>query len=256
MNRLIAALLVLVSLALPASAAPPAAPAAAAPQEAGEGYALPTYPELIQTLLMMGGADITNTKIADEYGRLVYCELYHKNFSNDALWEKLRNEIIKRALNKKEYFRVKYEVTGVFYLGRYDFKNEYFPISKRSPIINVGSVSLISDKDYSTDCAGQGVYSYIFPMSIVMRLNEPLTILGFKIPRENVEKLMVRLEEAGDIDRRVYGRIRLLITDAKGIDYNRNNTSEAVLNGKVISVDFFLDRDMTKQIAHIAVNKE
>lgn len=250
MNRLIAVLLILVSLSL-SGAAVSAAP------EAQEGYALPTYPELIQTLVMMGGADITNTKIADEYGRLVYCDLYRKNFSNDALWEKLRNEIVKRAVNKKEYFRVKYEVIGVFYLGRYDFKSEYFPIDrKRSPITNVGSVSLVSAKDFSTDCMGQGVYSSILPMNVVMRLNEPLTILGFKIPRDSVERLMVRLEEAGDQDRRVYGRIRMITTDAKGIDFTQNNTAEAVLNGKVISVDFFIDHDLTKQIAHMQVNKD
>jgi len=248
MNRCLAVLLVLASLCLSAGTA-------FAVVEAGEGYARPTYPELVQTLIMMGGADITNTKTADEYGRLVYCDLYKKYFSNDAMWEKIRSDIVKRVINKKEYFRVKYEVTGVFNLGRYDFQNEYFPLSKKTPITNVGSVSLISGKEVSTDCAGLFIFSSVFPMSFVMKLNEPLTILGFKKPRDNVEKLIVRMEEAGDTDRRVYARIRMVTTDAKGIDFE-NNTKEAILNGKVISVDFFIDHEMTKPIASIHVNNE
>ena len=249
MNRCFAVLLILVSLALPAGKA-------SAAVEAGEGYVQPTYPELVQTLLMMGGADITNTKVADEYGRLVYCELFRKSFSNDVVSEKHRTEIVNRALKKKEYFRVKYEVVGIFYLGRYDFKNEYFPIAPKAPITNVGTVNLFSPKDFGTDCAGIGVYSSVFPMSIVMQLNEPLTIQGFRIAKEKVEKLMVRLEEAGNTDRRVYGRIRLMTTDAKGINFTQSNASQAVLNGKVISVDFFIDHELTKPIASIRVNKE
>jgi hypothetical protein len=250
MNRCIAIFLILVSLSLPAGTA------MATVADTGEGYAVATYPELIQTLIMMGGADITNTKIADEYGRLVYCGFYKKAFSNDVLWEKIRNEIVNRALKKKEYFRVKYEVVSIFYLGRYDMQNEYFPISHKSSITNVGSVSLFSNKDFGTDCSGQNINSTVFPMDVVMKLNEPLTIPGFRIPRDRVEKLNVRMEEAGDSDRRVYGRIRLITTDAKGLDFTDSNTSEEVLDGKVISVDFFIDRELTKPIAHIRVNKE
>ena len=66
---------------------------------------------------------------------------------------------------------------------------------------------------------------------------------------------MVRLEEAGDTDRRVYGRIRMIATDAKGID-SKNNSPQAVLNGKVTFVDFFIDQELTKPIASIKVNKE
>jgi len=250
MNRTIAALLVLVTLALPVSTA------LASGADVGEGYAKPTYPELIQTLILMGGSDITNTKIADEYGRLVYCDLYEKDFSNDVLWEKIRDEIVARALQKKEYYRVKYEVTSIFYLDRYDFKNEYFPISKKTPIANVGTVNMLAPDDYRSDCTGQGVYSNLFPMTVVLQLNEPLTIQGFKLPKERVDKLIVRMEEAGDMDRRVYGRMRMVVTDAKGIDFSQSNTAEVALNGKVISVDFFIDRELTKPIASILVNKE
>jgi hypothetical protein len=249
MNRYIAVLLILAGLSLSVGTA-------LAGQEAGEGYARPTYPELIQTLVLMGGSDINSPKVADEYGRLVYCNLYKKNYTNDVLWEKLRTEMVARALKKKEYFRVKYEVVGIFYLGRYDFKREYFPISDKTPIINVGTISLLSVEDTSLDCSGQDIYSSVFPMTVVAQLNEPLTIRGFKVSLDRVEKLMVRLEEAGDADHRVYGRIRVAISDAKGVDYSSNNTSRIVLNGKVISVDFFIDKDLTKPIASIRVNKE
>jgi len=254
MKSYIIALVVLVSLALSAGTAL-ALDKPASPQEPSEGYAKPTYPELIQTMILMGGADINEQRIADEYGRLVYCDLYRKNFSNDVLWEKLRDEITARAVKKREYFRVKYEVVGLFYLDRYDFKNEYFPISKKSPITNVGSINLFSPLDPKTDCSGASIYS-IFPMEVVLQLNEPLTIERFKVSLDRVEKLMVRMEEAGDTSRRVYGRIRMVVTDAKGLDVSRGNSTQITLNGKVISVDFFIDSDLTKPIASIRVNKE
>jgi hypothetical protein len=252
MNRFIAVLLIVIysaCLAVPASAL--------LPQDVGEGYAAPTYPEVIQTMLMMNGADISNVKIADEYGRLVYCDIYKKDYGNDVLWEKVRDEIITRAQKKKEYFRIKYEIVSVFYLGRYDFDKQWFPIdANKSSIENVGSLSLMSAGEYSNDCAGQPIYSSLFPMVVDLQLNEPLTIEGFTIPKEKVDRLIVRMEEAGDVDRRVYGRMRVVVDGAKGIDFSQNNTARIVLNGKVISVDFFIDPELTKPMASIHVNNE
>lgn len=252
MNRFITAFLFLVYLACMAVPA-----SALLPQDVGEGYAAPNYPELIQTMLMMNGADISNPRIADEYGRLVYCDIYKKDYGNDVLWEKVRDEIINRAKKKKEYFRIKYEIASVFYLGRYDFERQWFPIdAAKSSIENVGSLSLMGVGEYSNDCTGQPIYSSIFPLIVIMQLNEPLTIEGFTIPKEKVDRLIVRMEEAGDVDRRIYGRIRMVVDSAKGVDYSEQNTGRVILNGKVISVDFFIDPELTKPMASIHVNNE
>ncbi len=249
MKRYVAALLVLISLTLPVRTA------LALQQDAGEGYARPTFPELVQTMVLLNGFDISNPKVADEYARIVYCDLYRKNFGNDIVWDKIRNQIVTRALKRREYFRVKYEVVGMFNLGRYDFKEQFFPISNRTSITNVGSVSLlIPGEEDDTDCTGR-VGRPMFPTAVVLDLNEPLTVKGFAVPMDKVEKMMVRIEEAGNRDRRVYGRIRVLVTDAKqGQNISKeNNAWQMTLEGKVESVDFFIDRELTKPIgkAHI-----
>jgi hypothetical protein len=248
MNRNIAVLLVLISLALPVRVA-------LAASDVGEGYARPTFPELIQTMILMNGFDINNPKIADEYARIIYCDLYRKNFGNDVIWDKIRSQIVTRALKKREYFRVRYEVVGIFNLGRYDFKTQFFPISDRTTISNVGSVSLLTPSDANLDCAGNNLNS-IFTQNIVLELKDPLTVKGFYVPQDKVEKMMVRIEEAGNTDRRVYGRIRVLVTDAKGTDISKGNSTELVLNGKVASVDFFIDPGLTKPLGGVEVSHE
>jgi hypothetical protein len=246
MNRYVAVLLFLVSLALPVQAA------FAQQQEAGEGYARPNFNELVQTMVMMNGFDINNPKVADEYGKILYCDLYRKNFGNDIIWDKIRKEIVTRILKKKEYFRVRYEVVGIFNLGRYDFKTQFFPISTKTSIKNVGSVGLDSFGNY--DCMGN--ISTMFPQNIILQLNQPLTIKGFAVPLDKVEKMMVRIEEAGNVDRRVYGRIRVVVTDAKSIDATKNNTYGLYLNGRVVSVDFFIDPALTKPLGSVHISRD
>jgi len=249
MKRYVAVFLVFMSLSLSVQTAQ------ASMTDVGEGYARPTFAELIQTLILLNGFDINEPKIADEYMRIVYCDLYRRNFGNDVIWDKIKNQVIVRALKKREYFRVRYEVIGIFNLGRYDFKNEFFPISDKTSISNVGSVSLYSPGEQSLDCGGNNLSS-MFPQNVVLELNEPLTVRGFHVPHQNVEKMMVRIQEAGNPNRQVYGRIRVFVTDAKGPDMSKSNYSQIVLNGRVVSVDFFIDPFLTKPLGGVQISKE
>jgi hypothetical protein len=249
MNRYVAVFLVFMSLALSVQTALAAAP------EVGEGYARPTFAELVQTLILLNGFDINDPKVADEYMRLVYCDLYRRNFGNDVMWDKIKNQVLVRTLKKREYFRVRYEVVGIFKLGRYDFKTEFFPISDKTAITNVGSVSLYTPGEQSLDCGGNNLSS-MFPQNVVLELNEPLTVKGFHVAQKNVEKMMVRIQEAGNPNRQVYGRIRVFVTDAKGPDVSKANYNQVVLNGRVVSVDFFIDPQLTKPLGGIQISKE
>lgn len=254
-------------VAAPAAVAPASTPAAAttaapAPSadkstasqpdtnEPSEGYARPIFSELIQTLIMLNGIDITDSKVADEYGRLVYCSLWEKNFQNDVAWNRIRNEIVSRVQHKKEDFRVKYEVVSRFYLGRYDFKKQFFPIMGNAALLNVGSINLFSGEEIAADCTGLQRLS-IFPQNIVLELKSPLTVEGFYVPLAKVEKMMVRMDEAGNTDRMVYGRIRLNVTDAVGAGVSAGNLRQEVLKGEVASVEFFLDAELTKPVGSI-----
>ncbi|MDE2337229.1 MAG: DUF4852 domain-containing protein [Alphaproteobacteria bacterium] len=248
MKRRIIALFVVIGLF---AAAMPAA-AAGLP---GEGYAWPTFREIVQTFVLMKGLDITKPKVADEYGRITYCELYRRNYSNDFLWKKIRDEIVSRALKKKEYFRVRYQAVATFKLGRYDFKTHYFPFSHLQAFENVGYINLYTPSGGTSFCDSGP--DPIFSAYGMMKLDTPLTIEGFSISEKKVQKLMVRMQEAGNKDRKIYARIRVVVTGAeKGIGMSAGNSVQFVLDGYVTSVDFFLDPKLTEPIGHmpLAVN--
>ncbi len=225
-----------------------------AQKRVGEGYAQPTFGEIVQTMVLLKGYDINDRKVADEYGRLVYCNLYKKNFGNDVAWNKIRSQYVSRIIEKKEYFRVLYETTGIFNLDRYDFETQSFPISAQTAMKNVGSIKLFSAEEPRPDCGNMKALS-VFPPIIILQLNQPLTLDRLNLPMEKVEKMLARIEEAGNKQRQVYGRLRMRITDAPGPIMSNDTIVRADLRGDVVSVDFFLDRELTKPIGGVKIRK-
>jgi len=228
--------------------------AAFAAKDIGEGYARPTYRELMQSFILLNGFDIQDPKIADEYGRIVYCDLYLKNFKNDIVWKRTRDEIVSRAQRKKEYFRTKFEMVSQFSLGRYEFTKQFFPLAINSRIRNVGNIQLFAglggDKDVCTKMT-------TLPNNIEMQLTEPLTVEGFSVPKDKVEKMMVRLEGQGRAGRTIYGRVRMTLSDAvKGISYDAGHSRRVVLRGRINAVDFFIDPELTKSLGGIQFTKD
>jgi hypothetical protein len=246
MNRIFIATVIALALMMPG--------AAFAQKKIGEGYATPTFGEIVQTMVMMKGFDINDRAVADEYGRLVYCSLYKKNFGNDVAWNKIRSEYVNRVLEKKEYFRVLYEMTATFSLDRYDFSTQSFPISDRTSMRNVGSIDLFAFEDPRPDC-GISKPLTVFPPNITLQLNQPLTVDRVYIPVDKVEKILARIEEREHKQRYVYGRIRFRVTDAPGLVKNNNVVIRADVRGDIVAVDFFLDRELMKPIGGVRLAK-
>jgi hypothetical protein len=232
--------------------------AAAAPSslDIGEGYARPTFPELVQSLVLMNGFDISNAKVADEYGKVVYCDLYEKNYKNDVAWKRVREEIVNRALRKQEYYRVKYEIVSPFKLGRYDFEKQFFPLQPDSTLNSVGYINLFSADAQNENCGGRNIYTS-FPQNVNLELNQPLTLTGFSVPADKIKKILARIEEAGSSEKEVYGRIRMIASGAaKGASVSLGSAlQQSVLKGRVTSIDFFIDRELTKPIGGIRYAK-
>ncbi len=218
----------------------------------GEGYAWPTFKELVQTFVALKGLDITDPKVTDLYGKIVYCSIYEKEFSNDMLWKQFREKIVARFLKQKEYYRVRYQVVIPFDIGHYDFKKQYFPIASRQSFENVGYLSLSGQPSASSPCLrGRNL---IFTAGVTLKTANPLTIKGFSLPEKDVAKIMARMVEGRDKKRKVYARIRVLVTGAeKGVNVSADNYVQMVLTGKVVSVDFFLDSQLTEPVGQAIV---
>lgn len=232
------------------------AAAAPSPLDIGEGYARPTFPELVQTLVLMNGFDINTPKVADEYGKVVYCDLYEKNYKNDVAWKRVREEIVNRAIKKQEYYRVKYEIVSQFKLDRYDFEKQFFPLQANSTLNSVGYINLFSSDAQNENCSGKTIYSS-FPQNVNLELNQPLTVTGFSVPAAKIKKILARIEEAGNTEKQVYGRIRMIVAGAaKGTSISQGGSvQQSVLKGRVTSIDFFIDPELTKPIGGIRFAK-
>jgi hypothetical protein len=230
-------------------------PAASAANDIGEGYAAANFKELSQTILLMGGLDIKNPKVADEYLRLSYCGLYQKNFKNDFEWGKIRSDITTRVLEKREYYRVLYETMGLFKLDRYDTEDQSFPLSPDTAMVNVGSMELFTNVLYRPYCGLDGRGSAVFSPNITLVLNQPLTVRKFKIPQAEAEKLLARMAAMNNQDRQFYGRIRFRITGAPGNVVSFGQVQRTPLQGDITAVDFFLDSDMTKPLGSAPLEK-
>ena len=221
-----------------------------AEEKVSEGYALTSMKELVKTIIGMEVLDINDIKIADEYARLVYCNIYRKSYSNDVEWNEIRKKIISDVMEKREYYRVMYEVHGIFKLGRYNFETQFFSISenldyeKSAVMRNVISIDLFLNQEYTPHCGINGHPTFFMP-NVVLKLNKPMTVDRFEVPMEKVEGILVRMKEAKNVKRTIYGRIRVRITGPLPII---KNSSKIKMKGDVMSVDFFLDPEMTKYI--------
>lgn len=220
---------------------------AAVEPNVGEGYAVPTFKEMYQTIILMRGMNINDQQVVDEYARLTRCPLYREHYKNDVAWNRIGKEIVARVLERKESARVLYETFGVFQLERYDFQGQYFPLTPKTAMTNVGTIVLLSSKDFEPYCRSNNP-SPLLPPNVNLLLNQPLTINKVRVPPETVEKILARMDKAGNPERYVYGRIRFLVTDAPGLVFTNKKATRSELLGRVTAVDFFLDREMTKPL--------
>jgi hypothetical protein len=219
----------------------------------GESFATPTYRDVVQAFLLMQGLDISNNKVADEYAKLSYCTLYQQKFHNDFAWNKIRAELINRAMQKHDYYRVQYQLEGTLYLGRFNFETQQFPLVKKSQLNHVGSFMAIDftsrglARPYrlcSTD------YSVIFPGRYVFEINQPFTLLGLKVSQDEAKGLLDKMASLGNADRRLYIRFRYRAQtvdklDPFAKDYDPR-AAHGIFHGELTNVDLFLDHDMTK----------
>ena len=220
----------------------------------GSGYAIPTFRELSQTILMLGGLDINDDKVAEEYIKIAYCQLYKDNYNNDFNWNKIKTDIISRVVDKKEYYRTLYQTVEVFRLDRYDFKKGYFPVTKQTAMSGIGSLVLHDYRDFKPYCDG-GLAGALFTPNISLLLDRRLTINKLDVDKSDLNKVLAIMNEVSDEERIVYARIRFRVTEALGLTYLSKKVTKSELRGYIDSIDFFYDYNLTKPAESIIIFK-
>lgn len=223
----------------------------------GEGYAKASFREIYQTMVIMGGIDIDKPEILTEYIKLIYCELYKKYYTDDIKWNNITKEVHSNIVDRKENYRIMYEFTEVINLGRYNFEEEIFELKKKSKMKNVGSVLLLTDRDFKPYCPIEDE-DYLFPSNVALVLTEPLNMTRLKVPRNNLKQLLSSLESEENAAKAVYARIRFKVIDAPGLFFRKRDKEVAIraeVRGSIESIDFFYDKELTKHIDFIKIDK-
>jgi hypothetical protein len=223
--------------------------------EMGEAYAATNFKELVQAMILMGGLDINDPKMADEYAKLVYCNLYKENFSDDFEWNNIRRQIVSRVLEKKEPYRVNFEIFSVIKLERYDFENQIFPLTADTKLVKVGTMIVYDRKsDYVPYC-DQDLQSPLMPLFIQLGLSQPLTFDKLKIPMDEAEELIDAFERLKVMDRQLYARFRTRLSFVGELEESQGGLRRATIRAELKSIDLFLDKEMTMFVKNIQLTK-
>ncbi len=221
----------------------------------GEAFAAPTFRDMAIASVMLGAYDTNDNRVIDEYAKLMYCTLYREKFKSDFEWNNIRRELDNKIKSKREYYRTNYELTGILYLGRYSFETQDFPFIKDTALVNVGSLSLLTlarrSPEVLTDlCLSRDEESF-FPSNYIFVMRQPLTLDRIKMPMDEAEKLLKRMDMMNNKDRSLFVRFRLRLMGAGGLD--DRGGGRLMMRGELVSVDIFYDKEMTKHFATVAL---
>lgn len=230
--------------------------------DTGESYADPIYKELSQTLVMMDGIDVSNPIVANEYAKMFYCDLYKQNSRNDFDWQKIRHQIMTRVLQKKEYYRIQYQIPATVKLNVYNFETQDFPFTPETALVRVGSIELLGIIGLSDPTkkvfklCGSFDWSPVFPINHIVMMNQSLTFDRLKIPMDEAKVLLEKMTAMRNKDRLLFVRMRFRLQAL-----NRKlpppplnlRRSRAEYLSEVTQIDVFLDEAMTKFITTIHI---
>jgi len=211
------------------------------------------------TMLLLDGLDINDTRIMNEYAKLMYCPLYKEKFKNDFEWNGVRREILRRVQTKAEFFRTSYEIVAPIYLDRYNFESQEFPLTARSKLVRVGMFNMFNGQDNPLPME-KGIFcdatlpSLVFPTSYSFFIDRPFTLDRLKIPMDEAEKLISKMETLGIQDRKLYLRLRLRAYYSKVEIFKDGGTKKVVggdLSGELLAADIFLDRDTSMHVMNV-----
>lgn len=227
----------------------------------GESFARPTYQELTHAMIMLGGMDISEPKVTEEYAKLMYCDLWRQSHNNDFEWQRIRDLVVSRAQAKKDYFRIQYQMEGPIYLGKYDFNTQDFPLTPETALNRVGSMVLMEydahslrqaqEKGLKPLCDDSGLSS-IFPRSYVLMMNQPFTFDRLKISKDDAKQLLDKMDAAKNTQRQLFVRFRFRIQSVERLDAVKDlQATRVMMHGELASVDVFLDYALTKYLTSI-----
>lgn len=211
----------------------------------GRGYSSADFRTLTQTFFSMYNNGNPPDAMVDEYAQMAYCELYEELFTNDFEWNKVR-KVIKNDLRQYgQNIPNDYEIVGDVSLARYDFEAESFPLLGKARHENVGKLYLFSQGDYFTFCGRRGNLN-VLPSSYMVTLFNPFTITSLKISPEMAREYVDYMYQDKEGAKRVFARYRVRLYDLNDVIEGRSVAAD--FQGEIVSIDYFLDPELTQKL--------
>lgn len=212
-------------------------------ESARTGYARANFKDLVQTYVSLGGADIMNPKVVDEYAEILHCDSYREKYTNDFEWNQVRQMIQGSLMQKKVFYRTLYEFGGPIFLNRYDFKSQSFPLAEESVQKNIGRMIMFYNQEFEPYC-GRRRRPDNFPQHFALDIKTPLSMTNIYMSQEEADALVKRMNDSQNTDRKVYVRFRVKVLGSVGTE-GGGQGYKVVLDGEIEDIDFFEDADYT-----------
>lgn len=216
----------------------------------GLNYIAANYATLSQLTWKFGMHPLTNDSAIDDYMRIANCSLYQDYYTNDFLWQRIREGTRREIKYYAQNFPDRFELTAGIELGRYDFRKSAFIIPEDYQLSNAGNLQVPARDSHIGECR-LGRKNILFPANIRLSIDNPFSLLEIPVPPDDAKPLIDRLAQYRYKDmkneRLAVMRIRVRMTDIK--EYSPNEIYPyIVFKGQLDEIAIFEDPALKKLI--------
>ncbi len=230
----------------------------AAPAHA-EDYIVPTWADLVRTLVRFDALSLSDDKLVDEYAMIAECDLYKTFYRDDFKWNKVRGAIRDSIRMHIATFPVSYRYETRIQLDHYDFHDKIYRFTPETTIHNVNTFVLYRVEGPACDNA----YVKYIPSHFRGVLDSPLYFEGLPLAQKDAEALLQQMKDDKNENRVVSAWFNLRVIYVEPLRqgqlsgeerrYSQSNSLDPTmvrLDVHLDSIDFYEDEAMTKLIYH------
>jgi len=194
--------------------------------------------------------DINNDEAIKNFLIINECSLYEEFYKDDFEWKRIHDAARAMLKENKESFSDKFKILLPVNLGRYDIEKKGFPISESTSFTDLRRIELGSG--YQGEICGIRRDIKYYPRNIVLSLSRPFDFNFIPLDEHIAQAFIIKRKydnssvnylknSIKDYDRPVFTRLRISLTSYQGQTKGTNNSTLAVMFGKIDGIDIFED---------------
>lgn len=210
-------------------------------------YKTPYLEGMVDLLFSNGFVDPNDAEQLRDYVLVKDCDLFKRYFTDDFMWNKIRNRIIADSKTLQNHVDNRYVLDVRFWVTRYNFNTKAFDIRPDSQLDNVNLLTLYTASNGVACSKAKGIERFNkLPSQYQLRLDTPLSLYRIPMAENMGRKILAAMDKTklpNEAHRILYGMVYLTVDSVMGTDGN-----QAVLLGRVDKLEFYLDQARTRRI--------